>query len=29
MFDVKQIHSKIRQMFLYGVSEGNQMILFL
>jgi hypothetical protein len=28
-FDVKQAHSKIRQMFLCGVSEENQRILFL
>jgi hypothetical protein len=28
MFDVRQAHSKIRQIFLCGVSEGNQMILF-
>jgi hypothetical protein len=27
-FDVRQAHSKIRQMFLCGISEGNQRILF-
>jgi hypothetical protein len=28
-FDIRQAHSKITQVFLCGVSEGNQMILFL
>jgi hypothetical protein len=28
MFDVRQAHSKIRQIFLCGVPEGNQRILF-
>ena len=27
-FDVRQTHSKIRQVFLCGVSEGNQRIFF-
>jgi hypothetical protein len=28
MFDVRQAHFKIRQIFFYGVSEGNQRIFF-